>query len=121
MGDVLQIRVSASTYDERDVTRRWPRATTLAWGDREPVGPRGVLELVETLADVIEFADVPFTDDAARSNVSDALALTTRKKQQLEAHLADWQASEANAASYALEEALDDVEKAVAQGISTDS
>ena len=108
MGRVLQIRVSASTFDEREVADRWPSLSRLAFEELPQGAARGVLELVEHLADRQRIGLLPKEAD-------EALGEKTRRaaelKSKLEEALADWKAGEANTLSEQLEDLLDDLEK----------
>jgi hypothetical protein len=108
---VLQIRVTAQTWDEREVLRAWPNLCALAWpeprvGADAPGPPHGVLDLVRTLDDERRFGD--WKEDVARElgpRIDAAVALAG----DLEKALADWQPSQANRLSEELEQALDDM------------
>lgn len=114
MGRVLQIRVTAWTYDEDEVTRTWPRLTALVWPESEkwsPPGQRhGVMDLAKALPDAARFGDWP---EAVRHALRDGVEETTLLAEKLEAALADWRPSEANALSDRLEEALTALENAI--------
>ncbi len=111
MGKLLQIRVMAYTYRPEDVAETWPKLSGLVWPE-PPAGPpekeRGVLELVQALEDGASFGD--WSADV-KKNLEPGLALALVQRRRLESALADWKASEANAASEQLEEALTDMER----------
>lgn len=114
MGRILQIRVTAWTYDEDEVNRAWPRLTALVWAERDrwvPAGARhGVLELAKALPDAARFGHWPeSTRQALRDGIDKAYGLSIR----LEAALADWQPSLANRLSDELEDALTSLEERV--------
>jgi len=109
MGQVLQIRVSASTYDPAEAERRWP--VLMALGFTPPVileQERGVLQLVENLADRLEMGVLP--EEAAR-DLGEGIRKAANAKARLEAALAEWNARAANLCTDEIEEALDDAEK----------
>jgi hypothetical protein len=110
MGQVLQIRVIAQTYRVEDVESRWPGLFALAFGPTTPVpyDQRGVLALVESISQVIEFATL---GKALAETLAPALPPVAAARQRLETALADWKAGEANKASLDLEDALDALEK----------
>lgn len=117
MGKLLQIRVSAQTYDPREVARRWPGLCALAWPEAEMPrgamredGTVGVVELVAVLGDEVRFGQV---DPAARKALEPLLGEVEAVKARLDAALADWRPAEANILSDQLEEALDRLEQAV--------
>ena len=54
MGTVLQIRVSAETFSEDEVRRKWPALWSLVWEDGGDAVPRkGVLELVQAVFNAV--------------------------------------------------------------------
>lgn len=117
MGKVLQIRVSAWTYDEDEVVRTWPRLTELVWPQLDKwvsAGmKRGVLELAEYAADAIRFSDMP---EARKKRLAPwAEAVTTLLREMREA-LANWNPRAANALSEKLEDALSDLERQMGDG-----
>ncbi len=113
MGNVLQIRVMAQTYDEAEVEKNWPYLVKTAWQEPQPKGrPHGVLELVADLKDRLELGMMP---DAKAEAMSETVRKAYDLKVQLEKALGDWKASEANTISYDLEEALSAAEKIAAQ------
>lgn len=118
MGKILQIRVTAWTYDEDEVTRAWPRLTALVWPERDKwaaAGAKhGVLELAKALPDVARFGDWP---EATRQALRDGIARAHELSVKLETALADWQPSVANALSDDLEDALSALEKKVPDGV----
>ena len=112
MGKILQIRVTAWTYDEDEVTRTWPRLTALVWPERDKwaaAGAKhGVLELAKALPDVARFGDWP---EAARLALKGGIDQVYGLSVKLETALADWQPSVANSLSDELEDALTALEK----------
>lgn len=117
MGRILQIRVSAQTWDPREVERRWPGLSALAWpeadmprGAMRRDGTVGVLELVAILGDEVRYGKA---DPAVRQALEPLLPEAEGIRSRLEAALADWKPAEANALSDRLEEALDRLEAEV--------
>lgn len=114
MGRILQIRVTAWTYDEDEVTRAWPRLTSLVWAERDRWAAagarRGVLELAGALPDAARFGDWP---EATRQALKDGIDQVYGLSVRLETALADWQPSVANKLSDELEDALTALEKKV--------
>ncbi len=109
VGRVLQIRVSASTFNPDDLDREWPVLVSL--GFTPPVileQERGVLQLVENLADRLDMGVLP--EEAAR-DLGDFIRKAAAAKERLEAALAEWNARLANQCSDEIEQALDDAEK----------
>ena len=114
MGKVLQIRVSAWTYDEDEVARTWPQLTALVWpegGSWTVAGSRhGVMELAEALPDVVRFGDWP---EDTRRLLQEGVARVSAAASSLREALANWQPREANQWSDTLEEALSALEQTV--------
>ncbi|HIV66444.1 MAG TPA: hypothetical protein H9991_09320 [Candidatus Mailhella excrementigallinarum] len=112
MGRILQIRVSAWTYDEDDVLRAWPRLCAAVWPELDkwaPVGGRrGVMELAEALPDVVRFGGWP---EELKTRTAEAVRAVAKCREGLVQALADWKPEEANRLSDSLEEALDTLEK----------
>jgi hypothetical protein len=107
MGRLLQIRVSAYTYDPDQALRAWPRLYAMAFPTTESRG-RGVLELVDALADQGRFGG--WSEDL-KQDLGEGLRKSERLKGSLEQALADWNPSRANSLSDELEEALDELER----------
>ncbi|OGR36172.1 MAG: hypothetical protein A2051_09755 [Desulfovibrionales bacterium GWA2_65_9] len=113
MGRTLQVRVSASTFDPAEVERRWPRLVALAFSPvavKIPALPpesRGVLELVAHLADRLEIGLLP---EEALRELADGIKQAAAARARLEAELGEWNAKAANAATDAIEDALDELE-----------
>ena len=110
MGKYLQIRVTATTYDEAAAEDRYGRLYALAWpvAATPAVEPRGLLELTQALDDKVRLGDLPGGDrQALLPDVEKAMAL----KQSLEAALGDRDPKSADSLSYALEDALGELEK----------
>ena len=104
MGKVLQIRVSAWTYNEDDVKKSWEGLSALAWPRPPyPGEKRGVLELVTALENGLGFEDWP---KAVADRLREGIGRVGDLRNQLEQALADWNPREANRLSDALEDAL---------------
>ena len=107
MGKILQIRVSAWTYDEGEVEEAWPRLAELAFSVPLTHRKRGVLEMVGALDDGLRFMD---WSPALKDSLTPGLRRVVAIRDQLEGALADWDPRRANTLSDALEDALDAVE-----------
>jgi len=113
MGNVLQIRVMAQTYDESEVEKQWPHLVKTAWQEPRPEGrPHGVMELVDDLKDRLELGMMP--EEKAQA-LDEFIRKAYDLKVRLEKALGDWKASEANTISYDLEDALTAAEKIASQ------
>lgn len=110
MGRVLQVRVWATTYNDDDVLREWPRLHKLAWPVESPVyvAKQGVLEMVDTLVDAHRFADWP---DDIRELTGEGLRQLAALRVQLDAALADWDPKTANRLTDQIEDLLTGIEK----------
>lgn len=134
MGKLLDIRVTAQTYNEEDVAKTWPRLSALVWPqwfsklglDRvvkdlpgysiglgaveKSLGARkhGVVELAEALPDLIKFSELP---EAVKQALQEPVQEITKINADLAAALGDWDAKKASSLSYALEEALSQAEQ----------
>lgn len=113
MGRTLQIRVSATTFDPAEVQKRWPRLSAMAFSpvavkiEALPPEKCGVLELVTHLADRLEIGLLP---EEALSELPEGIRKAAAAKARLDAELGEWNARAANAATDAIEDALDDLE-----------
>ena len=109
MGKFLQIRVSAVTYDASKVAAAYPRLCALAWPVEAsaPAGSRGVLELAAALADRVRLGE-PFP---AREAVLGGLKPVLAARDGVENALANRDPQQADHFSYALEDALAELEK----------
>ncbi|WP_319778885.1 hypothetical protein [Maridesulfovibrio sp.] len=109
MGNVLQIRVMARTYDEAEVEKKWPYLVETAWDKPHAEGrAHGVVELVEDLKDRLELGMIP--EEKAEA-MADSIRKAFELKLRMERALGDWKASEANTISYDLEDELSIAEK----------
>ena len=114
MGKVLQIRVSAWTYDEEEVVEAWPRLCVLVWSQLDKWGPvgmkRGVAELAEYLPDALRFSDLP---EEVKKMLRPGTEKVSAVLNEMRSALASWDPRRANTLSDALEEALSELEKEV--------
>lgn len=108
MGEALQIRVSAVTWNEDLVEKLWPRLTQLAASVPTKQDKHGVLEMVRALSDGLAFMD---WSPARKEKMGPLIRKAAEIKASLEKALADWKPAEANAASEQLEATLDELEK----------
>ncbi|HDQ41112.1 MAG TPA: hypothetical protein ENN39_08825 [Desulfonatronum sp.] len=111
MGKVLQIRVSAETYDPQQVERHWPRLSRLAWGVNATAEGRvmGVRELIAAVNDLWKFGNE--WSEEIRETVGRALPGLLDLDHRLEAALADRRPDQADALSYEIEDVLDGLER----------
>ncbi len=109
MGEALQIRVSAVTWNEDLLEKLWPKLTELAFSVPIKHEKHGVLEMVRALHEGLQF--LPWSE-ARRKAMGPGIEEAARLKQALENALADWQPREANILSDKLEDVLDTLEKA---------
>ena len=109
MGEALQIRVTAVTWNEDLLEKLWPQLTELAFSVPSKHEKHGVLEMVRALHEGLQF--LPWSE-ARRKAMGPGIEEAARLKQALENALADWQPREANILSDKLEDVLDTLEKA---------
>ena len=112
MGRILQIRVSAWTYDEDEVVQAWPRLCALVWPQLDQWGPAGMKRGVTELAGYLLFSDVPEAQKKALRPGAEKVAAILA---DMRAALADWDPRRANQLSDALEEALFELEREAPQ------
>ena len=116
MGKILQIRVSAWTYDEDEVLAAWPRLCGIVWPQLEQWGPtgmkHGVTELAGYLPDALRFSDLPEAEKKALRPGADNVANIL---EQMRSALASWDPRKAHALSEVLEEALSELETEAAR------
>lgn len=124
MGRILFIRVSAVTFDEKDVIRAWPVLCATVWPDPDlegvtsaaklarklaPAAGRGVLELADGLTDIVRFGDVSQEWKTAMKGPAKRLE---EARQRLDEALGDRDAKRAYALTDEIEKALDEAEQA---------
>lgn len=109
MGQVLQIRVSATTFDEKDVPKHWPALDKLVWERGEFMNPaRGVMELAHAAFTAVHAGLLP---QAQAEALEEGAYRAEEIRKQIEAALGEWDAKMADKLSYQLEDALDELEQ----------
>lgn len=114
MGRTLTIRVQACTYSEDEVRRRWPRLWHLAFEEHHPRFPcpmRGVLELVQALDDLRQFGRWDARSGDVEEVLHKGIPAVVSARRDLEDALSRWDVRAAVAATDAVEDALDLVER----------
>ncbi len=107
MGKALQIRVSAVTWNESLVKKLWPRLSELTSSIPNKHTKFGVLEMVQSLSDGLNFMDWPEKRKLKLgSNIEKAVDIT----RCIENALASWNPHEANTLSDQLEDILNTLE-----------
>lgn len=109
MGKVLQIRVSAVTWDEALVEEYWPRLSELAFKTPVKLENHGVLEMVRALSEALQF--MPWSEKRKEVMGPD-IRECARIRTDLKKALADWEPRKANDLSNELEDRLDKLERA---------
>lgn len=122
MGRILFIRVSAATFDEKDVLKAWPMLYAAVWPDPGvegadtpakvvrkflPAPGRGVLELVDALGDFVRFSDMPKEWRTALQPPAERLE---ELRARLDEALGDRDVQKAQTLTGAIEDALDEAE-----------
>ncbi|MHC1788114.1 hypothetical protein [Solidesulfovibrio sp.] len=110
MGEYIQIRVIAQTFDQEAAEKRYPKLYALAWPVEATPGEahRGLIELAATLDDRVRLGDLPAPE---RKALAPALEKVMAAKGALEGALGEREAKAADRASYQLEDALAELEK----------
>jgi hypothetical protein len=125
MSRILFIRVSAETYDERDVLESWPKLFAAVWPDASvdktdspskivnrllPDPKRGALELLDGFVEYARFGDM---SDAPRKAAQPHAEKLSDLRLKLDAALGDRDVSKAHALTNDIEDTLDEAEKAM--------
>ncbi|XPV74990.1 MAG: hypothetical protein ACNI27_10140 [Desulfovibrio sp.] len=115
MGKILQVRVTASTFDDRDVERAWPKLHELGFGYESAGTPldsrsKGVLQLVEALEDRLSISMLP---ENIIEIASDSILKADELRKGIQDALAEWDARTADKLTYELEDLMDDLEQLV--------
>jgi len=123
MGRILFIRVSAETYDDKEVLRAWPKLYAMVWPDawtdssdspakitRDllPDARRGALQLIDAFVEHVHFGNMPA---AARKALGGSAEILERLRADLNEALGNRDAQAASRLTNAIEDALDDAEK----------
>lgn len=123
MPRILFIRVSAATYDEKDVPRTWPMLFAFVWPDKDlegvdsaaklarklaPERSRGALELAVAFAERVRFGDM---DDKAKKALADKAEKLESLKRELDEALGNRDVKKAEGLCTDLENTLDEAEK----------
>jgi len=111
MGRNLFIRVSAQTYDEKEVFRTWPTVCALIWPDTAGAEEKnkGVLQLADAFVDYVHFGNMP---DAERRALTEAAGMLEKKRSELDEALGNRDVRAASGLTDAIEDALDQAETA---------
>ncbi len=104
MGEILQIRVIAQTFTPEKARKRWEKLFTLA---EKQDKIEHLLPLVERLQDIFRFEKIQTTN---QQTLPKKLEAVINAKDNLAEYLANRNPTQADKASYALEEALDELE-----------
>lgn len=113
MGNILQVRVLAYTYEEKAVRSAWPVLWNWAFEETKPGFPhdtKGVLELVRALDEMCRFQNIPVP---LRAALEPAMPELTTAVEALQLHLSEWNARKANEATDAIEDGLHALERNV--------
>lgn len=109
MGKVLQIRVTAVTWDDDLLEEYWPRLTKLAFSVPIKLENHGLLEMVRALSEGLQFMK---WSDARKKAMGPGITKAAEIRASLEKALADWEPRKANDLSNELEDTLDALERA---------
>ncbi|MDD2967227.1 MAG: hypothetical protein PHN64_07085 [Desulfovibrionaceae bacterium] len=108
MGNALQIRVSAVTWNEDLVEKQWPRLAELAFSVPVKIEKHGVMEMVKALGDGLQFMD---WSDERKNALAEGIQNAVTLRKAIEEAVADWKPAQANSLTNALEDQLDVLEK----------
>ena len=108
MGEALQIRVSAVTWNEELLEKLWPRLSEMAFAVPLKHEKHGVLEMVRALYEGLRFMD---WSEKRRAALGPGIGEAQKLKEGIEKALADWNPREANVLSEKLERVLDELER----------
>ncbi len=112
MGDLLIVRVNATTFEEKGLKKRYPLLTKLAWPPSDSFIPAhqqyGVAELITTLDEAMQYADWNLS---TKKLLADSIEKVVRLLKEFQGHILSWEPKEANTLSFTIEEALDEMEK----------
>lgn len=124
MGRILFIRVSAETYDEKDVLKTWPKLYASVWPDPGvdaedspskitrkmiPARERGVLELVDGFVEYVRFGDM---SEMTRKGLQSGADKLERLRGELDEALGNRDVQNASSLTNTIEDTLDEAEKA---------
>jgi len=125
MPRILFLRVSACTYDEKDVPRTWPMLFAAVWPDEDladidsarklarklaPAREKGVLELARALPELVRFGEL---DDRKKTVLRPFADILESLHVKLDAALGDRDVKTAETLCTALEDTLDEAEAAL--------
>lgn len=108
MAKVLQIRVSAVTWDEELLEDYWPRLTKLAFSVPIKFENHGLLEMTRGLSEGLKFMK---WSDARKEAMGPGIREAARLRGELETALSDWDPRKANELANRLEDVLDGLER----------
>lgn len=108
MGNILQIRVFAETFNESEVEKRWPRLVAMTWKEpRSSNRSHGVIELLEDMRDKLETG---LLSEDANKNLGEMIIKAYGLKEKLQDALGDWRPADASMLSFDIEDLLDEIE-----------
>ena len=112
MGKVLQVRVTATTYDDRDVEKSWPTLHELGFGYESAGTPldsrvKGVMQLVAALEDRLSISMLP---ERIMEVAEKDILKADKLRKEIEEALVEWDPRKADKLTYELEDTLDDLE-----------
>ena len=108
MGEALQIRVSAVTWNEDLLEKLWPRLSELAFSIPVRFEKHGVFDMVKALDEGLTFMD---WSQARKEKMGPGIREAARLKKEIEDSLAAWDPRAANRLSDRLEATLEALEQ----------
>lgn len=105
MGQFIQVRVSASTFDPGQAAKAFPKLYAAAWPahDETPIERKGLFELTDQLSDLHQFGGLA---SSVKQVVGEHLPRIMHLRRAIETALGDWQPAEAERLTTQFEDAL---------------
>lgn len=114
MGNILLVKVTATTFDEKEVKKRYPKLSALVWNEKDKYIPAsqyyGILDLITSLEQSLQYAS---WEEEVKSLLSSPIQELSKMKKELDKLILDWKPKEANPLTYSIEEKLDELEKII--------
>ena len=113
MGNILYVRLTVNTFDEKEVKKNFPSLYGLAWNEKDRYIPAsqkfGLLELIDSLKDALDYADWIETD--TKEIIYDDVLSLVQMKKDLQELILEWKVKEAHDLTYAIEDLFYSIEK----------
>lgn len=107
VGKVLQVRVSATTWNEELVEKMWPNLYELAFSVPTKFSQHGVSDLIRGLDEGLKYLD---WSEQRQTKMGPSISHIAQLQRDLERALADWNVTVANNLTDEIEKQLDQLE-----------